>query len=127
MCIPSCFYSHTTPPVGPFFPFPQDHPGSFTEDLVLATPEVREHVLEDGDDFLVLATDGLWDVLTPQNMCHALRRFKARYQMDHANDDGDELDQEALCLFLAEELTRLALRLGSADNITVTVIAFQYT
>jgi len=53
-----------------FFPFPDDHPRTFCEDLVLATPEVREHTLEEGDDFLVLATDGLWDVLSPQGVSH---------------------------------------------------------
>jgi len=115
--------SHTAPPDMLFFPFPDDHPRTFCEDLVLATPEVREHTLEEGDDFLVLATDGLWDVLSPQGVCQAIRRFKVRYELDSSTDKNPE----ALCLNLAEELTRLALRLGSADNITVTVVAFDYS
>jgi serine/threonine protein phosphatase PrpC len=115
--------SHTEPPEMLFFPFPDDHPRTFCADLVLATPEVREHTLEEGDEFLILATDGLWDVLAPQEACQAIRRFKVKYQLEGKDPSGD---LEALCLYFAEELTRLALRLGSADNITVTVVAFEY-
>jgi len=31
---------------------------------VTAEPEVKRRTLEEGDEFLVLATDGLWDVLS---------------------------------------------------------------
>jgi len=40
------------------------------------------------------------------------------------NDDGSS--GEAALEALAEELVRLALRLGSADNITVVVVQFEY-
>lgn len=120
--------SHTTPPTDMFFPFPEGHSLSFCDDLVLATPEIQEHELKEGDEFLVLATDGLWDVLSPQQVCQAIRRIKARYQLRAAIDRTSVTgsDQEALCLHLSEELVRLALRLGSADNVTVNVIAFDY-
>lgn len=101
---------------------------------------MKEHTLVEGDDFLVLATDGLWDVLSPQSVCQAIRRFKARYHLkvdqnreqsagipsSDQSEQQQQQKQEALCLHLAEELVRLALRLGSADNVTVTVIAFDY-
>lgn len=35
-----------------------------------AEPDVRERVLERHDEFLVLATDGLWDVMTSQEACN---------------------------------------------------------
>lgn len=35
-----------------------------------AEPDVRERGLERHDDFLVLATDGLWDVMTSQEVCN---------------------------------------------------------
>ncbi|CAN0455396.1 unnamed protein product, partial [Ectocarpus sp. 12 AP-2014] len=37
---------------------------------VNAEPDVRERDLERHDDFLVLATDGLWDVMTSQEVCN---------------------------------------------------------
>lgn len=35
-----------------------------------AEPEVRERILERQDEYLVLATDGLWDVMTSQEACN---------------------------------------------------------
>ncbi|GAB0100908.1 pyruvate dehydrogenase [Sergentomyia squamirostris] len=40
-------------------------PHYYTPPYLTAQPEVRYHRLEPRDRFLVLATDGLWDVLTP--------------------------------------------------------------
>ena len=40
--------------------------------FISAEPEVRERLLEYGDDFLVLATDGLWDVMTNQEACNVV-------------------------------------------------------
>lgn len=34
-----------------------------------AEPEVRERSLDRQDEYLVLATDGLWDVMTSQEAC----------------------------------------------------------
>ncbi|KAK9808817.1 hypothetical protein WJX72_004207 [[Myrmecia] bisecta] len=36
------------------------------EQMVTAVPEVRRAVLDEGDEFLLLACDGIWDVLTNQ-------------------------------------------------------------
>lgn len=35
-----------------------------------AEPDVRERLLERNDEYLVLATDGLWDVMTSQEACN---------------------------------------------------------
>lgn len=35
-----------------------------------AEPDVRERSLERQDEYLVLATDGLWDVMTSQEACN---------------------------------------------------------
>ena len=37
-----------------------------TPPYLVATPEVKHHKLEQKDKFLILATDGLWDCITPQ-------------------------------------------------------------
>ena len=36
--------------------------------MVIAVPEVRHLRLEDGDEFLILACDGIWDVLSNQEV-----------------------------------------------------------
>ncbi len=38
----------------------------FTGDPVTSMPDVTELALHDGDEFLVVASDGLWDVLDSQ-------------------------------------------------------------
>jgi serine/threonine protein phosphatase PrpC len=78
---------------------------------VTADPELT--ILElspNEDDFVVLATDGLWDVMSSPNavaFIHALLE---------ASTDDDERDQ--IATMLVEE----ALRRGSYDNITVIIV-----
>ena len=36
--------------------------------MVIAVPEVRHLRLEEGDEFLILACDGIWDVLSNQEV-----------------------------------------------------------
>ena len=36
---------------------------------ITADPDIRERQLERHDEYLVLATDGLWDVMTSQEAC----------------------------------------------------------
>ena len=37
--------------------------------IVTSSPEVRTQQLQPGDEFLLLACDGIWDVLTNQEVC----------------------------------------------------------
>lgn len=45
------------------FSWPQGHSGVFKDDLLTAEPEFAETDIGPGDDFLLMACDGLWDVL----------------------------------------------------------------
>lgn len=76
--------------------------------LVSPTPEIKVLPLTDEDLFLILACDGVWDILTDQQAVDLARPF--------ANDV-----QAA-----AKAITRAAYRRGSADNITCTVIHFKW-
>lgn len=40
-----------------------------------AEPDVRVRILERGDDYLVLATDGVWDVMSSQEACNIVCGF----------------------------------------------------
>jgi len=60
-------YKRFTPgqPVNAFFSWPQNHNQVFEADLLIPDPECRVHQLGEKDEFLVLASDGLWDVVSP--------------------------------------------------------------
>uniref|UniRef100_A0A7S2REK4 PPM-type phosphatase domain-containing protein n=1 Tax=Rhizochromulina marina TaxID=1034831 RepID=A0A7S2REK4_9STRA len=96
-----------------FFCFPQGHSRTFSADLVIAEPDIESFEVSPGDEFVVLASDGLWDVLNGQQVVDAVRDFQQA-------EPESTLDQ------VAHHLCRLALRLGSADNITVVVVAFDF-
>jgi serine/threonine protein phosphatase PrpC len=38
----------------------------FSADLIISEPEILSIELNSMDEFLVVATDGVWDVLTPE-------------------------------------------------------------
>ena len=70
---------------------------------VSAEPRIAEGLLGSENDFAVVACDGVWDVLTPQDV------------IEVARDVGDP--QAA-----AERIVAKALGAGSSDNVTVIVL-----
>lgn len=46
-------------------------------DFISAEPEIREWLLEPDDKYLVLATDGVWDVMTNQEVCSVVESCAA--------------------------------------------------
>jgi len=71
---------------------------------VSAVPEIKQRKIEEGDDFLILATDGVWDVLSSQEA------------VDVIGGCGDDTRE------MARRLTETAYKKGSMDNITSLVI-----
>ncbi len=76
---------------------------------LIAQPEVLHEKLTVTDEFVVLACDGVWDVMSPEQVVHYVRRRL----LEH----GDP--QQA-----AEELTQKALDLNSIDNVSAIVVRF---
>lgn len=76
------------------------------------------------DDCLILASDGLWDVLTNEEACEVARRRILLWHKKNGgtltNERGENVDPAAQDA--AEYLTRLALQKGSRDNISVIVV-----
>eukprot|EP00565_Helicotheca_tamesis_P000896 CAMPEP_0185737344 /NCGR_PEP_ID=MMETSP1171-20130828/30175_1 /TAXON_ID=374046 /ORGANISM="Helicotheca tamensis, Strain CCMP826" /LENGTH=185 /DNA_ID=CAMNT_0028408243 /DNA_START=1 /DNA_END=558 /DNA_ORIENTATION=+ len=99
---------------GPLFlPYPEKHDGFFKGDLVSSTPEVQmERIGRQGafHEFLLLACDGLWDVMDADDAVRVTRGllFEKKWNAKEA----------------AARLAELAIHLGSSDNITVIVISF---
>lgn len=81
-----------------------------TEQLVSPEPEffIKERIPEE-DEFLVLACDGVWDVMTNQEICDFI---SARMKLT------DNL--ETVC----NEVIDTCLHKGSRDNMSIIIIAF---
>lgn len=74
---------------------------------VIATPDVREETLGPDDEFIILASDGLWDVVSNQDAVNLVR---------------DVRDPEKAAKKLAEE----AMSRGSNDNVSAIVVRFKH-
>ncbi|KAJ4896545.1 putative protein phosphatase 2C 13 [Raphanus sativus] len=76
---------------------------------LISDPEIQQLILTEDDEFLILACDGIWDVLSSQNAVSNVRQGLRRH--------GDPRQ-------CAMELGKEAARLNSSDNLTVVVICF---
>ncbi|XP_058095971.1 probable protein phosphatase 2C 52 [Magnolia sinica] len=75
--------------------------------FVVAEPEIQEAEIDEEMEFLVLASDGLWDVVPNED---AVSLARAEEEPDAA----------------ARKLTETAFTRGSADNITCIVVRFHH-
>jgi serine/threonine protein phosphatase PrpC len=96
-----------------FLTYPEGHSQSFVGDLVTNQPDFQAlRVGEEGvsEEFLLLACDGLWDVIDADDAYRMTREllFERRWSAKKA----------------AGRLAELAVHLGSSDNITVIVVRF---
>ncbi|KAM0919968.1 hypothetical protein ACQ4PT_007848 [Festuca glaucescens] len=125
---------------------------SYLKPYVIPDPEVRVLERRDGEDeFLILASDGLWDVVSNEVACNVVRacvrggrkrrRGEGRASPtsnlsprqssgDEAGNDcgaGSESDEESgevdrACAEAAILLTKLAIARQSSDNVSVVVV-----
>eukprot|EP01094_Clydonella_sp_ATCC50884_P009018 TRINITY_DN18550_c0_g1_i1.p1 TRINITY_DN18550_c0_g1~~TRINITY_DN18550_c0_g1_i1.p1 ORF type:complete len:409 (-),score=151.89 TRINITY_DN18550_c0_g1_i1:658-1884(-) len=79
--------------------------------LVIAEPEIKHFRLTPTDEFMVLATDGLWDVFSNQQACDFVRKFY---------NGSSRTDPEEVADLLVNE----ALKQGSLDNVTALIVYF---
>ncbi|CAN0099737.1 unnamed protein product, partial [Laminaria digitata] len=57
------------------FSWPKGHSGQFSDDLLTAEPEFMETEIGNDDEFLLIACDGLWDVLGKQEAVDHAKNF----------------------------------------------------
>lgn len=76
------------------------------------------------DECLILASDGLWDVMTNEEACEVARRrillWHKKNGVPDLSERGKGVDPAAQAT--ADYLSMLALQKGSRDNISVTVV-----
>ncbi|XP_071691546.1 probable protein phosphatase 2C 59 [Rutidosis leptorrhynchoides] len=80
----------------------------FLKQFVVADPEIQEETVDKSLEFLILASDGLWDVVTNDEAVAMVKPIQS--------------PEEA-----AKRLMQEASDRGSADNITVVVVRFLET
>ncbi|MCO5573566.1 hypothetical protein L7F22_027337 [Adiantum nelumboides] len=83
----------------------------FLKPYVIADPDVTMTARSEEDEFLILASDGLWDVVSNQDACSIARRCLA------ANREAQRA---------ASALAQKAHDRGSSDNISVVVIDLRH-
>ncbi|KAG1703130.1 hypothetical protein DVH05_008042 [Phytophthora capsici] len=74
--------------------------------LVSSEPEIKQFTVQDDDLFLILACDGIWDVLSDQDAVDIA--------LPHFND----------AKAAADAIVKAAYKKGSADNLSATVVQF---
>ncbi|XP_022732461.1 probable protein phosphatase 2C 53 [Durio zibethinus] len=93
-------------------------PWIIPEPEVMFVPRVKE------DECLILASDGLWDVMTNEEACDLARRRMLQWHKKNGatltSERGETIDPAAQAA--AEYLSNRALQKGSKDNITVLVV-----
>ncbi|GMH28093.1 hypothetical protein Nepgr_029936 [Nepenthes gracilis] len=91
----------------------------YLKPYVISNPEVSICSRTKDDEFLILATDGLWDVVSNELACQVVRRsLDGKIPRASLNGGvGSSLASAAAAL-----LAELALARGSSDNISVVVV-----
>ena len=82
---------------------------------------------EKQDECLILASDGLWDVVTNEEACEVARKRILLWHKKYGNNNGSTTGQgeggvDPAAQSAADCLSCLALQRGSKDNISVIVI-----
>ncbi|XP_043720275.1 protein phosphatase 2C 50-like isoform X2 [Telopea speciosissima] len=91
---------------------------------IIPQPEVKFVPRAKEDECLILASDGLWDVMTNEEVCEVARKrillWHKKNGVTPLAERGDGVDPAAQAA--AECLSKLALQKGSKDNITIVVV-----
>ena len=84
----------------------------YNGNLVCAIPDIVGHVRSAEDEFLILACDGIFDVMSPSNVVRFVQR---------------KIYEKLLGQQICKDLISYALKLGSSDNVSAIIIFFHPT
>lgn len=93
----------------------------YLKPYVIAEPEVIVHKRTVSDEFLILASDGLWDVVPNELACELVSKCLRGQVRKNVYEEFSGNSAAAAATVLAE----LALARGSRDNISVIVVELQ--
>ena len=87
---------------------------------VISKPEVTVTKRSNNDEFLILGSDGLWDVISNEVACQIVKRcLEGRLRRKFLEV---EVENESRAAEAAAVLTEVAMARGSKDNISVIVV-----
>ncbi|KAK8610069.1 hypothetical protein V6N13_026613 [Hibiscus sabdariffa] len=94
----------------------------YLKPYVISKPEVSVIERTKSDTFVILASDGLWDVVSNELACEVVKRYfdgqiKIRFSDDNGGGCSGNRAAEAAAM-----LAELAMARGSTDNISVIVV-----
>ncbi|WOL06946.1 hypothetical protein Cni_G15681 [Canna indica] len=100
---------------------------SYLKPYVIAEPEVTVAERKEGDECLILGSDGLWDVVSNEMACEIARTCLRNSGGVAAAAAGEEEEEgcggsDKACSDAAILLTKLALARHSTDNVSVVVV-----
>lgn len=97
----------------------------YLKPYVISDPEVIVTKRTNGDEFLILASDGLWDVISNEAACNVVRRCLMNRSSEISSSSSGEVgilfEQVSPSARAAKILAELAISKGSKDNISVIV------
>lgn len=128
-------YVHGVPRVNGRLAVSRAFGDSELKEVVIPTPDITTHELTADDDFIVLASDGLWDAI-PNEMVLSCIRFVTLLEEFEALSEANSVISGAWCLGfffirthpwldvheMAKLLVDRAIELGSMDNVTVLIV-----
>ncbi|XP_074348057.1 protein phosphatase 2C 51-like [Apium graveolens] len=96
---------------------------------VVAQAEVTVKARSDLDEFIILASDGLWDVMSNEDACKVVRFCLQQQSQEGSKKKSsvttDENEHKSRAAVAAQNLKRIAMKRGSQDNISVIVFDLQ--
>ena len=107
------------------FEYKQDKNLSAKDQMITAYPEINIELLDDNCEFIILACDGIWDCLTPQEACDFVR--------NKLYDENGQEKSDVKISIIVEEMMDEAIAVDinnengiGCDNMTCIVIQFKH-
>ncbi|KAI3737408.1 hypothetical protein L2E82_27409 [Cichorium intybus] len=89
---------------------------------IIPKPEVAVNKRDDADEFMILASDGLWDVISNNLACNIVRKFLDTWSCRRRSLKENHKRTTNAAVLLAE----LAISRCSLDNISVIVVNLKH-
>lgn len=94
----------------------------YLKPYVITDPEVKVVRRTKSDEFLILASDGLWDVISNELACRVARRCLEGRLRKSSSSVPSRCTRGGRAAEAAAMLAELAMARGSYDNISVIVV-----